>query len=329
MPDIPLPADHDSRMERALLSLDGLSVGDAFGASIFDPAMPDSLHRPRPLPAPPWKTTDDTEMAAGIVEVLHKHGRVDQDELVRVFERRYWADPDRGYGPNVHAIFRAMRRGVPWRTAALAPAGVGPSLGWMGRLGVWLGLMKPPPDRGQGSLGNGGAMRVAPVGAYFADDVPAILREAAASAEVTHAHPDGVAGAVAVALAAGWAWRCAAGHQHHTPGGMLEHALENIQDGPTRDRLLRARALPPDTTPEAAGRELGIGQPITSAETVPFTLWCAARHLTDYEEAVWTAASVGGDIDTICAIVGGIVALGSGRGSIPPEWLHAREPLRA
>src|ERR1700731_1709601 len=55
-------------------------------------------------------------------------------------------------------------------------------------------------------------------------------------------------------------------------------------------------------------RELGNSCPITSAETVPFTLWCAARHLDDFEEAIWTAASVGGDIDTICAIVGGVVA---------------------
>src|SRR5262249_17519403 len=62
-PASPLPSDHDARMARALLSLDGLSVGDAFGAAIFDPANPDSLHRPRPLPKPPWRWTDDTVMA--------------------------------------------------------------------------------------------------------------------------------------------------------------------------------------------------------------------------------------------------------------------------
>ncbi len=328
MPPASLPADHDARMERALLALDGLSVGDAFGASIFDPAMPDPLHRPRPLPAPPWITTDDTEMAAGIVEVLRGHGRVDQDELARVFERRYWADTDRGYGPNVHAIFRAMRRGVSWREAALAPAGVPPAFGWLERVGVWLGWMKPPPDRGRGSLGNGGAMRVAPVGAYFADDVAAVIEQARASSEVTHAHPDGIAGAVAVALAAAWAWRCRAGSETHTPQGMLDHVIAHTPGGPTREKLARGRTLPTGVSPDEAARELGIGTPITSAETVPFTLWCAARHLTDYEEAVWTAAGVGGDIDTMCAIVGGVVALGAGRESIPAAWLQAREPLR-
>ena len=41
---------------------------------------------------------------------------------------------------------------------------------------------------GEGSMGNGGAMRAAPIGAYFADDLDRVAREARASAEPTHAH---------------------------------------------------------------------------------------------------------------------------------------------
>jgi len=73
--------------------------------------------------------------------------------------------------------------------------------------------------------------------------------------------------------------------------------------------------------------EVGNGSPITSEETVAFTLWCAGRHLNDFVEAIWTMVSAGGDIDTNCAIVGGVVALRSGRESIPGEWLQSREPL--
>jgi ADP-ribosylglycohydrolase len=323
-----LPTDHDARMERARLALEGLSIGDAFGGKIFNPDLADSLHRPRPLPPPPWRYSDDTVMAMGIVEVLQQHGHIDQDDLVRVFERRYWADVNRGYGPNIHEIFRALRRGVPWRTAATAPPIGHGSRSLLGRLAAWLGLgPATPSEQYHGSLGNGGAMRAAPVGGYFADDVAAVVAEASASAEVTHAHPDGMAGAVAVAVAAAWAWRCHAGLHKHTPEGLLDHVLEHTPDGPTRARLVRARALPADTTAKQAGRELGNGCPITSAETVPFTIWCVARHLDDYVEAVWTAVSVGGDMDTIGAIVGGIVALGTGRGSIPKEWLESREAL--
>lgn len=54
--------------------------------------------------------------------------------------------------------------------------------------------------RPYGSWGNGAAMRVGPVGFAF-DDEDDVLREAAASAAVTHDHPEGIKGAQAVALA--------------------------------------------------------------------------------------------------------------------------------
>jgi ADP-ribosylglycohydrolase len=72
---------------------------------------------------------------------------------------------------------------------------------------------------------------------------------------------------------------------------------------------------------------LGNGSQVISSDTVPFTLWCAARHLKDYQEALWTTVAGYGDRDTTCAIVGGIVALSSGPGSIPEEWRQAREHL--
>lgn len=73
--------------------------------------------------------------------------------------------------------------------------------------------------------------------------------------------------------------------------------------------------------------ELGNGSRVISEDTVPFTLWAAARNLEDYEEAMWRTVEGLGDRDTTCAIVGGIVALTS-RTPIPPEWLSSREPLR-
>ena len=42
---------------------------------------------------------------------------------------------------------------------------------------------------------------------------------------------------------------------------------------------------------------------------------------------MWTTASALGDVDTTCAIVGGIVALAVGSEGIPAEWLARREPL--
>jgi ADP-ribosylglycohydrolase len=130
------------------------------------------------------------------------------------------------------------------------------------------------PKEAQGSFGNGGAMRVAPLGGYFADDMGRLVAEAAASSEVTHAHPDGIAGAVAVAAAAAGAWRIRTGQLKRSPLALLECALEHTPAGLTQERMERARSLPADTTAWQAAQVLGNGEPITSVETVPS--WAAS-----------------------------------------------------
>ena len=80
---------------------------------------------------------------------------------------------------------------------------------------------------------------------------------------------------------------------------------------------------------EGAISILGNGSGLSAQDTVPFVLWCAGQHLESYEEAIWFTLSGLGDIDTNCAMVGGIVVLYSGKESIPPSWLQAREPLPA
>jgi ADP-ribosylglycohydrolase len=49
--------------------------------------------------------------------------------------------------------------------------------------------------------------------------------------------------------------------------------------------------------------------------------------LTDFAEAIWQTLSGGGDCDTNCAIVGGIVVLYVGQEGIPTAWLNQREAL--
>jgi ADP-ribosylglycohydrolase len=300
------PADHEERMERALTALDGLSVGDAFGERFFGwpPEVATAVVANREMRESWWRYTDDTEMAIAIVEVLRSHGRIDQDQLARAFADRYARDDRRGYGAGAHWLLTQLGNGVSWREAAPAMFG------------------------GTGSMGNGGAMRIAPVGAYFADDYDAVAEQAARSAEVTHSHPEGQAGAIAVALAAAWAWRNRGRAAQPEAGReMLEFVLARTPDGQTRDGIELAATVT-ETRLTMVARRLGTGQRVTSPDTVPFCLWVAARHLADYADALWETAAVYGDIDTNCAIVGGIVALSAGPASIPPEWLAAREPLQ-
>ena len=74
-PENQLPNEHNERMQRAMLSLDGLSVGDGFGECFF--ASANTIERRlqfRDPPRRPWIVTDDTVMALSIVRclVLHK-----------------------------------------------------------------------------------------------------------------------------------------------------------------------------------------------------------------------------------------------------------------
>ena len=294
-----LPSDHADRIRRARLSLEGLSLGDSFGERFFLPAtLAESLVEQRVLPAPPWQYTDDTVMALSIVETLEIHGEIDQEVLAQRFSRKYRLDPGRGYGGMAHRILREIGEGSPWQR--VSPAAFG----------------------GMGSMGNGGAMRAAPIGGYFWDDLEVASEQAQRSAEVTHAHPEGQAGAAGVAVAA-----ARASEGFSDPKEILEAAVAFTPDGETRAGIVEALRLPRSCSVRTAVSALGNGSRVISQDTVPFALWCAARHLTHFEEALWATVSGFGDRDTTCAIVGGIVSLAVGRQALPSEWLAARESL--
>jgi ADP-ribosylglycohydrolase len=290
-----------TRIDRARLSLEGLSVGDAFGERFF---VPDeravALVQARAEPGGTWRYTDDTEMALSIVDELGRAGAIDQDALALAFARRM--DPARGYGAGAYRVLTAIDAGVSWRRASY------------------------DNFRGRGSFGNGAAMRVAPLGGFFADDVERAAREARLSAEVTHAHDEGIAGAVAVAVASALAW---SKHGSALPLGRswLEQVRDAVPAGYVRDGIDHALRLVAQTPTYEAARLLGNGSGVTAPDTVPFCLWVACWHSHDFAEAMWQTVSALGDRDTTCAIVGGIVSLQVGLGGIPEGWRDAREPL--
>ena len=279
-------------------SLEGLALGDSLGCAL----------RRAPTDNPvfaeaPWLYTDDTEMAIAIVQLLASRGRIIQDELVQMFAARFAANPERGYGAVTYASLSRISAGHDWRGVVTQPYG------------------------GKGSLGNGAAMRVGPLGAYFADDLPRLVSEATLSAAVTHAHPEGQAGAVAVALAAAFA-----AMRPDADRTSLREIARNLAPGQVHDLVQRAADLE-GVSPSEAGGMLGTGLHISAHDTVPYALWCAFGSLRDFRAAQLTAIagfeSPASDRDTICAIVGSIVALSCADSTIPPDWTAQREPLPA
>lgn len=169
--------------DRARGALLGTFVGDALG-------MPFEGVAPRAIPAAVEMVeaglgrgtyTDDTQMMIALAESLIERGWVEEEHLARAFQAAY--DPARGYGRGTRRVLELWRSGAPVADAANQLFG------------------------GQGSRGNGAAMRVAPVAVCFRQHPERLLEEAARSARVTHAHPVGVDAAVVQAAAIGAALR--------------------------------------------------------------------------------------------------------------------------
>jgi ADP-ribosylglycohydrolase len=260
----------------------GTAVGDAYGERVF-------LERRGRAVADPWRWTDDTEMACGVFHVLDTHGHVDPDALAATFVAHY--DISRGYGPGVDAMMRWVEEGESLRDLAARSFD------------------------GTGSWGNGGAMRAAPLGAWFTGDPARAAAEADTSARVTHTHPEGVAGAIATAVAAA------------VPAEvMFDEVLTHTPPGQVADGVREAAGMP-DAPPEEAAELLGIGKLLSAPDTVPLALWVVARHPDDYEAAIRTVAPLAYDVDTLCAIIGGIIAGRVGVDGIPQAWRDATEPL--
>lgn len=307
------PTDSFERMRRAV---QGTAVGDAFGLQLSFCSREEIRQRRQSglIPGPPhgssigtpWPFTDDTLMALSIVENLRRFGQIEQDALAQSFAAHF--DERRGYGMAMFGYMERILRGEEW--------------------GVVAGSLFD----GQGSFGNGSAMRIAPLGAFFADRLPddraVLIDNAHRSAAVTHAHPEAAAGAIAVALAAGWAEAQRMGIVETLVGSaFVSRLVDDVPTSTTQAGIVRAIEISSDTPIATVAGILGNGSRISAMDTVPLVVWCAAHHLDDFSAALWTTAEALGDVDTTCAMVGGIVAANAGSGAIPSEWLARTEAL--
>ena len=163
-----------------------------------------------------------------------------------------------------------------------------PYRGYGGSFYSWLKSTNPQPYN---SLGNGSAMRVSPVG-FFAQTEDEVRKFSLDVTAVTHNHPEGIKGAEAIAIAIFWA---RTGKNKAEIFDMLaERYYPEIKTSEfTYDNLVKNYSW-----------DYGNGS-VTCQNSVPQALACFNAS-TDFEDAIRTAISIGGDSDTIAAMVGGI-----------------------
>lgn len=170
-----------------------------------------------------------------------------------------------------------------------------PKGGYGGRFAQWIQSEHPEPYN---SFGNGSAMRVSPI-AWAFDDLSQVLQEAEKTAMITHNHPEGIKGAVCTAHMI-WAGRHGADLK-----GVLEIATKYYPDWESHDPVI-------GTFDE------------TCQGTLPicFQVLSASR---SFEDAIRKAIAIGGDSDTIGAIVG---AMAEAIWDIPEKiWLSTLSRL--
>lgn len=133
------------------------------------------------------------------------------------------------------------------------------------------------------SWGNGSAMRVSPV-AFAFETLDEVLKEARASAEVTHNHPEGIRGAQAAAAATFLARQ-----------GNSKKKIRSVIEKQFGYDLSRTTAVIRQTYSFNESCQETVPEAITSF-----------LESANYEDAVRLAISLGGDADTLACITGGI-----------------------
>jgi poly(ADP-ribose) glycohydrolase ARH3 len=276
----------------------GSAVGDAIGELAF--RYPDERQLRRQVnSADVLRYTDDTAMAMGVAEaILDGRGELEPENLGRIFARNYAEEPWRGYGPGPPSIFRTVdREGCSYREAA-------------GRL-----------FDGEGSMGNGAAMRVAPVGIFYCGR-PDLRRQAERSAEVTHVHPLGRDGAAVLAAAVGRASVMAPDEGLSAPDFAEQLADKAGSDEFTEKMEMVAHLAEENAGPEAAAGELGTG--VLIHRSVPYAIYSFLSAPHSFERCLMHATLVSGDRDTIGAMAAAVSGAYLGESAVPDHW---RQPL--
>ena len=311
-------ASHEAAgvLARATGALLGLAIGDALGmptqlmtraevvarfGGLLEKLEPAGPEHPVAAGLLAGTVTDDTEQMVLLAQMLVEgHGQVDPAAWARALQdweadmvRRGSADL---LGPSTRRALRAVAAGTP------------------------------PEEAGVHGDTNGAAMRIAPVGvAVPLTDTDRLVATVVGVSRVTHGTDValGGAGAVAAAVSAGVSGAdVAAATAAAVRVAPLAAAWGRVTDAPRlQDLVTRAvdlvGGLAAADAVDTIVEQVGTG--LATTESVPAAFAVLAVHPDDPWAACRLAASLGGDSDTIAAMVGAVAGACSGPAAFPPE----------
>ncbi len=269
-------------------ALVGTAVGDALGAAPMEGRneVPAEYLNSLDSTPPNLVYTDDTAMTIGVANSLLESSGFDGEHMAATLARDYEREPWRGYGSGPPRVFDNLSRGVPWDEAAAS-------------------LFD-----GEGSYGNGAAMRVAPVALHAYPNQRRAAEIAHKTALITHTHREGIDGAVAQAVAITALLQATPGS---SPEELTRIVLAHVKSSVFRSKLMfiddhiRERGL--------SGMADVLGTGIAAHTSVP-----PAFSPTQSASVTRCAISLGGDTDTIAAMTGALAGAHNGLSAIPENW---------
>ena len=301
--------------DRARGALYGLAIGDALGMptqlmsyqevaacfGVLDGFRAAPAGHPIASGLPAGSVTDDTEQALLLADaLLTGAGRIESDDLAR--RLLAWAE-------------RARERGSldllgPSSSAAVAALTAGGPVDEVGRSGAT----------------NGAAMRITPVGLIIpSDDLDALVDLVVEASRVTHHTGVAIAGAAAVAAAVSGGIDGASTVEATTLGiraaALGQRRGEWVAGAEVSRRIAWAVGLVDADDHERSVREVVelVGTSPATQESVPAAFAVLALHPDDPWQASLTAASLGGDSDTIAGMAGAIAGACHGMDSWPAD----------
>ncbi len=280
----------------------GSALGDAIGELAFRNPEEGKL-RAEIARADLLAYTDDTAMAIGLAESLLYSRFLDPQHLGDTFRANYLHEPWRGYAIGPPAVFSLVaERGVSYYEAARSLFG------------------------GQGSFGNGAAMRVAPVGLFF-HDAADIYEQVRISASVTHTHPLGTDGAAVLARTIALVTTLSP-QEPFSPDSICQDLIAFARTDEIRDKIAQVQSVAADDEVPASEAARRLGQSVAVHESMPFAVYSFLRYSHSFEACLLCAILNGGDRDTLGAMAGAVSGTYLGIEAIPPSWREKLEKRR-
>lgn len=275
----------------------GLAVGDAIG-SAWEGLPADMIYSIGPAEKivehskrDPLFYTDDTQMTISVVQELIERRSIDKHLLAKRFAENY--HPGRGYGQGARRIINAIGHGEDWEVVARTIF------------------------NGDGSLGNGAAMRAAPLGLFFYPNFDQVILQAELSAAPTHCHEIGVDGGRLIAAAAGLSAHSSDSRFNRKP--FLQQLLAFAKTEEFQWQIEHALKLRPFQSLIAFGNSL------EAHRSVMTSILCFADSPDDYAATIARAIGQGNDVDTLAAMAGAICGARVGLSGIPKHLMDCLE----